>query len=142
MHDDDLEGPTAAGDGATPPDPTPFRPVEVAAVVGLVLVGVVARFATTSHLWLDEALSVNIASLPIGDIPDALRQDGHPPAYYLLLHGWIELFGSGDVAVRALSGIVAVAALPLAWIAGRRRAGRAGGLAVLAVTAVTPWCVR
>ncbi len=52
---------------------------------GLVLavaLGVVARFVATSPLWLDEALSVHIASLPMGDIPDALRHDGHPPLYY------------------------------------------------------------
>ena len=55
------------------------------AVIGTaVAVAVIARFVTTSPLWLDEALSVNIASLPLGDIPDALRQDGHPPLYYLV----------------------------------------------------------
>ena len=48
--------------------------------------GLVFRFWTQSHLWLDEALSVNIARLPVGDIPEALRHDGHPPLYYWLLH--------------------------------------------------------
>ena len=108
----------------------------------MVTVAAVLRFVTTSPLWLDEALSVNIASLPIDQIPDALRQDGHPPLYYVLLHGWMVLFGDGDVAVRALSGVAAVLALPLAYLAGRRRGGRLGALAVLLVTAVTPWGVR
>ena len=94
-------------------------------VVGAVVVaGVVLRFVQRSPLWLDEALSVNIARLPLGDLLEALRHDGHPPLYYLLLHGWMEVVGEGDVAVRALSGVFAVATLPLAWIAGRRLAGR------------------
>jgi len=116
--------------------------IEVAVVALLVAVGVAFRFLTTSPLWLDEALSVNIASLPLGDIGDALRRDGHPPLYYWLLHGWMEVFGTGDAAVRALSGVFGLLSLPLAYEAGRRRAGHAAGLLVLALTAITPWCVR
>ncbi len=126
-------------------EPTPaarLSSLEVAAVAAIVLVGVAFRFLTRSPLWLDEALSVNIAALPLGEIDDALRMDGHPPLYYWLLHGWMELFGSSDAAVRSLSGIFGVLSLPLAYVAGRRRAGHAAGLCVLAVTAVTPWAVR
>jgi mannosyltransferase len=116
--------------------------IDVLGVGALVALGVVARFVTTSPLWLDEALSVNIASLPLGEIGDALRQDGHPPLYYWMLHGWMSVFGDGDLAVRSLSGVAGLASLPLAWEAGRRRAGTAGGLSVLGLTAITPWCVR
>ena len=98
-----------------------------------------------SPLWLDEALSVNIARLPVGDLLEALRHDGHPPLYYLLLHYWMEVVGEGDVAVRALSGIFAVASLPLAWVAGRRLAGAGrrplgagGGGAVALLRCATP----
>lgn len=108
----------------------------------VVAITVVARFVTNSPLWLDEALSVNIASLPLADLLDALRSDGHPPLYYVVLHGWMEVFGSGDGAVRALSGVASVLTLPLAWVAGRRRAGVAGGLAVLLLTAVAPYSLR
>jgi len=111
-------------------------------VVLLVAAGVGFRFLTRSPLWLDEALSVNIASLPLADIGDALRQDGHPPLYYWLLHLWIDLIGTGDAAVRSLSGVFGLLSLPLAYEAGRRRAGHAAGMCVLALTAITPWCVR
>src|SRR5262245_2590755 len=113
------------------------------AVVGtIVLVGIALRFIQRSPLWLDEALSVNIAKLPPGDLLDALRHDGHPPLYYLILHYWMRLVGEGDVAVRALSGVISVATLPLAWLAGRRLAGRAGGRWALVVVALSPYCVR
>ena len=84
-------------------------PTWVVALVALAVAGGVAlRFLTRSQLWLDEALSVNIAKVPLGQLPNALRHDGSPPLYYLLLHWWIAVVGAGDVAVRALSAAFAV----------------------------------
>ena len=108
----------------------------------LAAAAVAARFVTRSPLWLDEALSVHVAALPFGDIADALRHDGHPPLYYWLLHGWMQLVGDGDVAVRALSGLFGVAALPLMWLAGRRVAGTAGAWGALLLLAWSPYAVR
>jgi mannosyltransferase len=111
-------------------------------IVGVVVAGVVLRFVQRSPLWLDEALSVNIARLPLGDLFEALRHDGHPPFYYVLLHGWMEVVGESDFAIRALSGIFAVASLPLAWIAGRRLAGQAGARWALVIVALSPYSIR
>jgi hypothetical protein len=132
---------------AAPPDEpsTPSsltRKLATPALVAVVALGVAVRFFSTSSLWLDEALSVNIARLPVGDLLEALRHDGHPPLYYLLLHGWISLFGEGDVAVRALSGVIGLATLPLAYLAGRRLAGPDGGRWSLVVVALSPFYVR
>ena len=103
--------PRAPSGGDPPPERT--APIEIIVIaLGAVALGVVLRFVTRSPLWLDEALSVNIARLPLGDIPEALRHDGHPPLYYFMLHGWMQAFGTGDIAVRALSGVLAVVALP------------------------------
>ncbi len=111
-------------------------------VAAVVAAGVVLRFLTRSDLWLDEALSANIARLPLGDLRDALARDGHPPLYYLLLHGWMSVVGDGDGAVRAFSGVVSVATLPVAWVAGRRYGGRRCATAVLVVVATSPFAVR
>jgi hypothetical protein len=54
----------------------------------------------------------------------------------------MKLAGEGDTAVRALSGIFAVAALPLAWVAGRRRAGAAGACWALVLVATSPYAIR
>ena len=120
----------------------PFEAAAGAAVIVVVLAGIVLRLHTTSDLWLDEALSVNIARLPLGDLLEQLRHDGHPPLYYLLLHGWMELFGEGDVAVRALSGVFGLATLPLIWVAGRRYGGPSTGIAALTLLASSPFAVR
>ena len=109
---------------------------------GALVVGIVLRFVTRSPLWLDEALSVNIARLPLGDISGALRHDGHPPLYYYLLHGWMNVFGDGDVAVRSMSGVFSLAALPLVWIAGKRLAGSRLAWYGLAVAAMSPYMIR
>jgi mannosyltransferase len=81
--------------------------------------------------WIDEGIAVGIASHHLADIPGALVQDGSPPLYYLLLHGWIALFGATEAATRTLSLLFALATIPAAWWAGRTLFGvRAGALAV------------
>jgi mannosyltransferase len=113
-----------------------------AGVALAVVVGVVARFSAAYPLWLDEALTANIAALPVGDIPEALARDGHPPLHYWLLSGWMRVVGEGDLALRALSGLIGVASLPLAWLAGGRLAGPAGARWALVVTSLSPFAVR
>ncbi len=129
--------------------PAPGRSL-LALTVFLGIVGVILRLVPRGDLWLDEALSVNISSLSMADIPDALRRDGHPPLYYWLLHLW-GLAGSSDWWMRALSALIAVIGLPLAYLSGRRlgrRKGAAGlggrrvGLITMSVWAVLPFAVR
>jgi mannosyltransferase len=118
-------------------------PETALALVALVVaVGVLVRLTSPSALWLDEALSVDIASLPLRAIPEALRHDGAPPLYYVLLHGWIALLGTGAVAVRALSVLLSLAALPLAWLCGRRLHSRFAGTTALLLLAANPFAVR
>ena len=118
------------------------RPEIIALAVVALAIGVVARFVTRSSLWLDEALSVNISRLPLGDLTEALRHDGHPPLYYVLLHGWSSIFGSGDLAVRALSGIFGLLTIPAVWILARRKGGPTLAWIAVAVVAVSPFAVR
>ncbi|HLX87168.1 MAG TPA: glycosyltransferase family 39 protein [Acidimicrobiales bacterium] len=136
--------PTATGrldaDVTTAPD-WPRR-LALAGAAGVVVVGIALRFWTTSDLWLDEALTVDIARLPLSHLHHALQQDGAPPLYYVLLHFWMGAFGSSDVAVRALSGVIGVATLPLAYLAGRRVGGRDAGVAALVLVASSPFAVR
>jgi hypothetical protein len=109
---------------ADPGDGTRTRPLLIGILVaGVLAIAVVFRFATKSDLWLDEALTVNIAKLPLSHLTDALKRDGAPPLYYVMLHAWIQVFGSSDVAVRALSGVLGVVMLPLSYYAGKRVAG-------------------
>ncbi|MCW2665686.1 MAG: hypothetical protein JWN57_648 [Frankiales bacterium] len=108
----------------------------------MLVLGVLVRLHTRSPLWLDEALSVNIADLPLGDLPEALRRDGAPPLYYVLLHGWTRVFGTGDQAVRLLSGLFSLAALPLIWSLAQRLHSRRAAWVALLLLASNPFAVR
>ena len=120
-----------------------FASLGTLALAGVaVLASFAGRFFVPSPLWLDEALSVNISKLPLGDISDALRHDGHPPLYYFLLHIWMSVVGEGDHAVRALSGIITIATLPLAFLVGRRIGGRRLGFTTALVFALSPYAFR
>jgi len=118
------------------------RILTVVAVGAVLVVGLVLRFVTRSELWLDEALSVNVAKLPLSHLHAALKRDGAPPLYYVLLHGWIALFGDGNVAVRALSGVLSAATLPAYWLIGRRVGGRRLAWILLLVAASAPFAFR
>jgi hypothetical protein len=114
----------------------------VVGAVVVVVAGIVLRFWARSDMWLDEALTFDIARLPVDQIPGALRRDGAPPLYYVLLHYWILVFGSSDLAVRALSGVLSCATLPLVWIAGRRIGGRTVAAGAVVIVASSPFAVR
>jgi len=112
------------------------------AVPLVLLLGLSAYLRSRSlgaSLWIDEGISVGIASHPLSEIPGLLHQDGSPPAYYLLLHAWMELAGTGEAALRAPSLAFALATVPAALWAGRSLFGpRAGWLCAL-LAAVMPF---
>ncbi len=135
-----MSGPEGAASGAARTGRAPR--VELA-LIGIAVVGGVAlRAWSPSPLWLDEALSVHIARLPLAEIPEALRHDGHPPLYYALLHGWMAMVGEGDAAVRGLSGAFGLLLLPVAWALGREISGPRAARLALALAAASPFAVR
>lgn len=116
----------------------------VAALVAValeVLVSIALQFGVNLPLWLDEALTVNIASLPIRSIPGALRHDGAPPLFYVLLHWWMGVAGHSAVAVRALPGVFAVATLVVTAVVVRRRWSTEIAAITTALLAASPYFV-
>jgi hypothetical protein len=112
------------------------------AVAAVLVIALVLRFWTRSDLWLDEALTVNIAKQPLHTLPSYLKRDGAPPLFYVLLHFWMGAFGDSDLAVRSLSGVIGVVTVPLVWLAGRKIGGRAAGWAAMLLVATSPFAVR
>jgi mannosyltransferase len=116
--------------------------VLLSVAVAATAVGVALRFTGPRALWLDEALTVNISRLPLTRLFDALRHDGSPPAYYVLLHYWMGVFGTGTRSVRALAGVCSVLALPFGWRLGSAVGGRRAAVATVVVLACNPFALR
>ncbi|MDW5500612.1 glycosyltransferase family 39 protein [Serratia proteamaculans] len=110
----------------------------------IVMFSAVIRFIslTDKYFWCDEASSVLTSRYDLSALLYHASFDVHPPLYYLLLHGWMLLFGEGILAVRSLSLLFGVITVALAirftrWLANERAALLAGGL-----MAIMPMAVR
>jgi hypothetical protein len=88
--------------------------------------------------WIDEGIAVGIAQHGLAEIPGLLREDGSPPLYYLLLHGWLALAGDGEAAARSLSLLFAAALIPVSWWGANAIAGRRAAVAAAAIAAGCP----
>src|SRR5271165_5228303 len=66
-------------------------PLPNAVVVGaLVVLAALLRLPNLARAyWVDEGISVGIASHHLSQIPGLLRHDGSPPLFYVLLHFWV-----------------------------------------------------
>ncbi len=124
-----------------------MRRLTLAAPVGVLvplvlLLGLSAFLRTRSldaSLWIDEGISVGIASHPVAELPGLLRQDGSPPAYYLLLHAWTALAGTGEAVLRAPSLVFALLTVPVGLWGGWSLFGRRAGWLCASFAAVTPF---
>jgi hypothetical protein len=90
-------------------------------------------------LWWDEGWSLYFATVGVPTMLQLTAVDIHPPFYYLLLHLWIGILGSGVFSVRLLSVLVGTATVPLLYVVGRRLLGDRGGLLAGFLLAVSPF---
>ena len=91
--------------------------------VALLALAALSAFIRTRQLgagfWIDEGISVGIAHHHWSAIPSLLREDGSPPAYYMLLGLWVRMFGDSERATHSLSLLFGLACIPAAYFAGR-----------------------
>jgi mannosyltransferase len=82
--------------------------------------------------WLDEAVSATLARIDRYTFVSAVvHRQANMVFYYLLLRGWIRL-GSSEFALRSLSALFGVAAIPAMYLLGKQLFGpRAGRVAAL-----------
>src|SRR5256885_11898650 len=84
-----------------------------AVLLGLLAVSFYLRTKSLgASLWMDEGLSIGIASQPLLDIPHVLRVDGSPPLYYMLLSVWMHFMGDGPAESQGLSVAISLLAVP------------------------------
>lgn len=142
--------PAPTGGSTTAPEPRRWNPGTghwsrsrwsiTAGVIGLCVLSLALRVESLSEwLWMDEGISVGIASHPLGQIPHLLVKDGSPPLYYLLLHGWIGVVGQSETQLHALSLLLALVTIPVGLWAGWSIFGRKAGWMVAVLVATSPY---
>jgi mannosyltransferase len=94
-------------------------------------------------IWFDEAFSAYIARFNFAEIAHFTALDVHPPLYYWLLHGWVNMFGSNEMGLRSMSLFWAVVAVVGLFILLQRmfRSSR-WALAAATCVALSPVLIR
>ena len=112
-------------------------------VWAILLLACAMRFygSTSSAIWCDEGSSLMLSDYSFAGIWLHAAHDVHPPLYFMLLHGWMALFGDSLVSIRTLSVLPGATTVLLGmWlvrlIATQRAALLAGLLLALLPTAV------
>ncbi len=93
-------------------------------------------------LWNDEMFSLQLASLPLGDIQGALVEHyHHPPLFFYLDRVSVLLFGPTTWALRFPSALAGALTVPLLFFAGRRLEHRNAGLIAAMLCLAAPFHV-
>src|SRR3990172_5086845 len=87
------------------------------------LLGVASR-----PIWYDEAFSILFsekgrAAILTGTLStdaDISAAEEHPPAYYFLLWGWIQVFGHSLISTRSLSILAGLGSVAVTWLLGKK----------------------
>ena len=114
------------------------------ALLAIVLIGFFLRIYQlgTQSIWYDEAYSLWISKLAVTQMVQTTAGDVQPPLYYFLLHYWMIVFGTSASAVRLLSVLFGVLAIPMIYVVGRqlfnKEAGLVGAL-ILALSSFNIW---
>jgi len=71
-------------------------------------------------LWLDEAISANVAkNYSLMEIPSQFsKSDFHPPLYYMMLDGWTNIAGDSEISLRLPSVIFSMVTIYIVYLMG------------------------
>jgi 4-amino-4-deoxy-L-arabinose transferase-like glycosyltransferase len=144
------------GSGSRPSSGRVVSPAPSAAVTALLLTAIttVAAFLRLWHgaaqsLRIDESFSMRWAAWPLTPIYhgkelyaqslfQATASDVHPPGYLLLLHFWMQSFGTDLALLRLPSEIAGLLAVPALYLLGASLYGRTVGLFAALLGAFSP----
>ena len=115
----------------------------------LLLAAVMRLVAFNRSLWYDEAFAVLFAEKGLGPMlygtltpVSGGAADIHPLLYYVILGGWMKVFGEDPYTVRLLSVIFGVATIGVIYLLGRDLFDRRTGLAAALIASVAPFAIQ
>jgi hypothetical protein len=110
-------------------------------VMGLTAASVAANFFDlgSRSLWNDEIHSALIAAHHGTSLWSAVTADGgNMMLYYVLLRGFVSLFGDGQLALRVSTALAGTGLTPVIFFLGRRMFGLRTAVIAAAIVAVSP----
>lgn len=78
--------------------------------------------------WFDEAFSTHFAAMPLRQMWMMLQYEHNPLLHFLLLKGWMLLFGNTEIAARLLSAVLGCLAVFAIYLLGKRLYGASAGI--------------
>lgn len=101
--------------------------------LGLRLIGI------NQSLWLDEAISANVAKMPIGEILKNFSiNDFHPPTYYWFLNIWTNIFGNNVSWLRLSSILFSLITIYFIYLIGQKIRDKKIGILAALFLAINP----
>ena len=104
---------------------------------------------STRPIWYDEAFAVLFAEKGLqamlhGTLTQVggIAADVHPLAYYLLLKGWMNVFGQSLTVVRLLSVLFGVGTVLITYVLSRSLAGERMALTAALLVALSPFQIH
>jgi 4-amino-4-deoxy-L-arabinose transferase-like glycosyltransferase len=118
----------------------------------ILLLGLVLRLIaiTTRPIWYDEAFSVLFSSTgprgmvygTLGSDPTGGSAEEHPLGYYVLLWGWMKLFGGSVLAVRSLSVLFGLGIVTLSYFLTKQFLDEKTGQLAAFLVAISPFQIH
>jgi hypothetical protein len=89
-----------------------------------------------------ETYTVVLERMDLGDMVSEIPEfEGTPPLYYVLSWFWAQVFGTGEVGLRALPAIFSIGTVVVSYGIGKTLAGPRVGLVAAALVAFNPLAV-
>ena len=130
------------------PEPVPrahSRAVDGVLIAIVALAAVVRFWGIDSHnIWYDEWLTTEATKSTLTHLfRHVNNREGIPPTYFLLMWGWVRVFGRSEAAFRSLGALAGIATVPVAYAAvrafGQRRAVARIAALLVAVNPMLVW---
>jgi len=112
------------------------------ALVLLLAMGLRMYNLSSESLSLDEGQSHASVAMPFGEMLNEIKQDTHPPLYFVLLYGSIRIFGDTEFGMRIPSVLFGVLAVLLVFPVTRLLRDRETALIATVLAAASLFQIR
>lgn len=91
---------------------------EIIILISIIIIGAVIRLIALFNYGtpnFDDMFSLHFASMDLAEMFSFLKDELHPPFYFLLLNFWLKLFENNQIAGQIFSLLFNLAAIPLLY---------------------------